>query len=411
MPATTVRKAFDVRVCVIGAGFAGLAAATELAAAGADVIVLEARDRVGGRVWSAPLDPADPASPVIERGAEFVLDGYHTLRSYAATLGLTLADTGMSYYVRTPVGVEGVDADAMRTVGRRLIEVLDGGGHFTSVVDLLASLDVAPALADAVLARVEISCAQQGKALDPEVLRHVASLEPLPSHRVAGGNQQIALRLAAALRDRIHLGVPARALDRSGDGVRVATDGGDVHADRVVLALPLPLLRTLPITPALPDYKHDVWASALVGEAAKLHVRLAEPAATSAVMSVPDRFWSWTARDGAGDVQRVLHCFAGSPAALTGLAVDAGPDAWLARVAAIRTDLALDLSRAVLTTWVDDPWARCAYLAESVARDEEMVGAVGPVHFAGEHTAGEWAGLMEGALRSGKRAAAEILAA
>jgi len=89
-----------VRVCVIGAGFAGLTAATELNASGIDVIVLEARDRVGGRVWSQPFDPAEPASPVIERGAEFILEGYDVLRSYADGLGLTLADTGMSYYVR-----------------------------------------------------------------------------------------------------------------------------------------------------------------------------------------------------------------------------------------------------------------------------------------------------------------------
>jgi monoamine oxidase len=60
-------------VIVIGAGFAGLAAATELADRGVDVLVLEARDRVGGRVWS---DRAGCA--VIERGAEFVLDGYES---------------------------------------------------------------------------------------------------------------------------------------------------------------------------------------------------------------------------------------------------------------------------------------------------------------------------------------------
>jgi monoamine oxidase len=87
-------------VIVIGAGFAGLAAATELADRGVDVRVLEARDRVGGRVWS---DRAGGA--VIERGAEFVLDGYDVLRQHAARFGLELADTGMSYYVREPRGV------------------------------------------------------------------------------------------------------------------------------------------------------------------------------------------------------------------------------------------------------------------------------------------------------------------
>ncbi|MSV74445.1 MAG: FAD-dependent oxidoreductase, partial [Actinobacteria bacterium] len=61
-----------MRIIIIGAGFAGLSAGMALADAGVDVLVLEARDRVGGRVWSQELVPGDPRT-VIERGAEFVL--------------------------------------------------------------------------------------------------------------------------------------------------------------------------------------------------------------------------------------------------------------------------------------------------------------------------------------------------
>jgi len=61
--------------------------------------VLEARGRVGGRVWSDELIPGDPRT-VIERGAEFVLDGYDVMRAVLAELGLGLADTVMSYYHR-----------------------------------------------------------------------------------------------------------------------------------------------------------------------------------------------------------------------------------------------------------------------------------------------------------------------
>jgi monoamine oxidase len=67
----------------------------------------------------------------------------------------------------------------------------------------------------------------------------------------------------------------------------------------------------------------------------------------------------------------------------------------------------------VLSTWHDDPWVRGAYSAQSLRSplDETVLGApVGPIHFAGEHTAGEQHALMEGALRSGVRAAEEILA-
>jgi monoamine oxidase len=69
----------------------------------------------------------------------------------------------------------------------------------------------------------------------------------------------------------------------------------------------------------------------------------------------------------------------------------------------------------LLTVWADDPWAKMAYSAEGTAAQPEdaalLQRAVGRVHFAGEHTAGEWAALMEGALRSGQRAATEVLRA
>ena len=68
----------------------------------------------------------------------------------------------------------------------------------------------------------------------------------------------------------------------------------------------------------------------------------------------------------------------------------------------------------VLTTWDDDPWAGFAYTADGLAAragdDELLTAPAGTVHFAGEHTAGDWRALMEGALRSGIRAADEVLA-
>jgi monoamine oxidase len=92
-----------VRVVVAGAGFAGLLAAYRVARAGHEVVVLEARDRVGGRVWSQELVPGDPRT-VVERGAEFVLDGYDQMRTLAGEFGLQLAEMAMSYYEREPRG-------------------------------------------------------------------------------------------------------------------------------------------------------------------------------------------------------------------------------------------------------------------------------------------------------------------
>ena len=101
-----------------------------------------------------------------------------------------------------------------------------------------------------------------------------------------------------------------------------------------------------------------------------------------------------------------MSSFAGSPAALAALEVERGPERWLASLARLRPDLPLDPGGALLSTWSDDPWAGAAYstspppeLAELCAR------GAGRLAFAGEHAGGEFAALMEGAIRSGRRAA------
>ena len=91
-----------------------------------------------------------------------------------------------------------------------------------------------------------------------------------------------------------------------------------------------------------------------------------------------------------------------------------GPAGWVDRAgrAALGARLDPDPGSALLSTWHDDPWVRGAYSARSISsplRDEDLAKPIGPLHFAGEHTAGEWHGLMEGALRSGRRAARQIL--
>jgi monoamine oxidase len=123
------------------------------------------------------------------------------------------------------------------------------------------------------------------------------------------------------------------------------------------------------------------------------------------VLSVPGRWWCWTAT-GAEDVQPVVSCFAGSVAALERLDVAAGPGAWLEALAELRPDLDLDPAGAVLSTWDDDPWVRAAY--SSAAPPEAAWAPAGPFHVCGEHTAGDRAALMDGALASGLRVAAEI---
>lgn len=398
-------------VAIVGAGFAGLAAATELHRAGIDVTVLEARDRVGGRVWSEELAAPDGTVAVIERGAEFILKGYDTLREFAARLGLEIADTGMSYYVREPRGAPGLDAAALAKAGGAVARAARANTA-GSVLDAIAAARISEPEAEAVRARVEISCALGADRLAASVLEHIASFESEPSHRIAGGNQGLARAMAESLggRDRLRLSTPVLALGRHGDRIRVRVDDGELDADRVILALPLPILRELAIDPPIPAWKREALDRVEIGHAAKLHLMLAAPAQTSAVMSIPDRFWCWTATAADGQVAPVLNCFAGSPGALDRLGVADGAVTWGALVRELRPDLDLAESGGVLTVWQEDPWARGAYRAEGLASVDAtaLEAPVDGLHFAGEYAAGAWSGLMEGALRSGARAAAEV---
>jgi monoamine oxidase len=105
-------------------------------------------------------------------------------------------------------------------------------------------------------------------------------------------------------------------------------------------------------------------------------------------------------------VQPVVSAFAGSSPALERLRVREGPAAWLDSLARLRPELALETDEAVLSTWDDDPWVSAAYSSSAPVDGWDPVG---PLHFCGEHTAGPNRALMEGALRSGIRAAGEIL--
>jgi len=397
---------------VVGAGFAGLACADRLLDLGHQVDVMEARDRVGGRVWSQRLVAEDPAT-LVERGAEFVLDGYSALVDVAHRLGLSLVDTGMSYYVREPRGAVSTTPTAMAHAGRRLAAAARTAAPSTSLRDLADQVGGDAAATAACVARISLSCAYPPELLSARAaLEASAEIEWKPSHRVAGGNHLVALGLAKRLGHRVHTEAVVSAIVTGTGQVGVATGDADVSADAVVVTVPASLTNTIAFDPPLPTWKLDALSRLGLGQAAKLHVPLAATAPTSAVLDVDRGYWCWTAHGADGRPQPVVHCFAGAKPQLDGLAVDDGPSAWVAALSQLRPDLRLTPQGAVLTTWNDDPWAAMAYSAFSTQQRPgdaaALARSIGPVHFAGEHTAGDWAALMEGALRSGIRAADEI---
>ena len=391
-----------MRVIVVGAGFAGLAAADALANAGVDVEVFEARDRVGGRVWSVPF-----AGAVAERGAEFVLPHDRTVRAVADRLGLALVRKGTLYGNREPRGgshpVSG--AEVLAAVTR--LGSAPGAG---TLVDVLGRGEVEPDVAEAIRARFEVSCAYPADDLDSSVLTEggAGAFGDFDTWTVEGGNDRIARELAAGLHGAVRLSAPVSSVAWRDGEVRVVAGGREAAADAAVIAVPASVLSRVSFDPPLPRAKTEV----RYGQAAKLFVGLRTPAPPSQTLSVPDRFWCYTQLGADGDPLPFVGAFAGSPRALESLDVRSGPGHWLAALGRLRPDLDLDVDSVLLSTWADDPWVQGAYSAGSATSPIDTVAlrrSVGPLAFAGEHTAGGWHGLMEGALRSGQRAAQELL--
>jgi monoamine oxidase len=363
------------------------------------VIVFEARDRVGGRVHSTRLDNG----AVVELGAEFILPGYDVLRGTAARLGLELYEKGTLYGDREPRDGPPVTREELLAADAALLNPGTG-----SIADALERLVPSPGARRAVAARLAVSSAYELEDQDASTLAEGATrFGDFPSHGVVGGNDRLALALAEQLGGAVRTSTAVTRVAWSADGVVLRAGTGEVSADGCVIATPAPHALELEWDPPLPRWKQDALATVRYGQAAKLFLALVASAPPSQTLSVPLRFWTWTQHG-----IPVAASFAGSPSALESLEIDRGPGRWAEAVRRLRPDLEFADVPPLLSTWHDDPWARGAYSARTLSSpldDEALARPVGAVAFAGEHTAGPWHALMEGALRSGLRAASEAV--
>ena len=397
------------RVGVIGAGFAGLAAADALRAGGAEVTVLEARDRVGGRVWSVPFGEG----AVVERGAEFILPGYDSMNALAARFGIPMVLKGTPYGRRVPIGEEAVSQADLEGAFDRVArgEAADAA----SAADAIATLDLDPRLSKVIQTRVAISNGHPAHDLSASVLDEGAStFGDFDNHTLEGGNMRLADALAAELGAAVHLSSPVRRVRWSQGAVNIATDQAEIEVDAVVVAIPTAPLAGIRFDPPLEGATAEALRAVTYGQNSKLFVRLRAPAPPSAIMSVAGHFWTYTQLGADGRPAPFVTGYTGTMSAIDDLGGSDRFERWVTALIALRGDLDLEPESAMLSSWHDDPWVRGSYSARTLSsplRDEDLVKPIGPLFFAGEHTAGEWHGLMEGALRSGRRAAEQVLSA
>ncbi len=436
---------------IVGAGVAGLAAARALVAGGQRVLLLEARDRVGGRVATV----RDPASAVpLELGPEFVHgDPPETWEVIRAARLPAVAVDGEHWY-----------ADGGRLEER--------GDLFERMHEVLGQLD-ATRVPDRSIAEFLSACVpdplDEGRAL---AQRYVEGFHAADTHEAsersiaraeqasgtAGGEHQFRVLtgygsvvrwLADGLepgRAELRLNTVVRELQWSSTGVelRVASRTGtplpSTTARRALVTLPLGVLRAPPgsegavvFTPPLPAAKGEAIALLRAGSVVRVTVRFRE------------RFWVDGERDGVPDLARLSFLHSRDPwfpvwwtaypvAAPILVGWAGGPRA--AELAALGTSGVLDRAfgslaalfarpRAELEAlaegwythdWMGDPFARGAYSYAAVGGSEAPQALAAPIDdvlfFAGEATVGDGdIGTVHGAMRSGRRAANQILSA
>ena len=404
-----------LRVLVLGGGLAGLAAARELTDTGCDVTVLEARDRVGGRVWSVALDNGE----VAEMGAEWIMPDSTELQAWATRFGVPLIEPGIDYRrreARGPGASSLDDQDAFLAAADDSFSAIppdEVAG--LSLGTFLDALDAPGSGRDAVRMRLQgTNATDLGRVALRAVGGRGAFAAPSATYRRMGpGNQALANAIAASLPD-VRLGHRVRSVAHDATGVVTGIEGlVEVAGSAAIVALPVRIAANLRFDPFLPDDLAIALRELPMGVASKFAVPVEAVPPLRAVQSAELPFWCWVANGDDAAPRRCLAAFAGSDLAEEALGTRAGdPGPWLERLLTLNPDLVPN-GAPVMKSWALDPLAMGAYAAwdnRSWDRMEEFERTIGWLAFAGEHTAGaEYNGTMEGALRSGVRAAAQVL--
>jgi monoamine oxidase len=412
---------------IIGAGLAGLAAAERLVRAGRAVTILEARNRIGGRVWTVDGGPVP-----LELGPEWI-EGEGAVHDSLVRQGDRLVRAEGNRMRRTSgrwESLEDLPAVVRRLLGRANRDV----GPDRSLREGLDRCCAGPELDDAraqLIAYVEGFHAADPARLSLDWLSEVEESEPADASelRSRAGAGRVVDALAASLKGKgeFRLDTVVREIHWEPGEVRILTadDAEPLRAASAIVTVPLPLLDALRFVPDLPE-KRDAARLLVMGPVVKLLLRFREPfwreidplreALFLHAFDQPFPTW-WTAIE---PEVPLLTAWAGGPqakrlgnageSALVELAVTSLAGA----LGMARSDVARLLEGHHYHDWNGDPFALGAYTYVSVGGGEAHRALARPVadtlFFAGEATCGGGHNAtMEGALQSGWRAAEQLL--
>jgi monoamine oxidase len=458
---STLPKKADV--IVVGAGLAGLSAARAIARAGRSVIVLEARERVGGRTWNRPIT----GGSYIDAGAEFVGPTQDRIKALAQAVGVQTFptyNTGNNVYWKDgkretyaasgPTGVAPPDPTLLPDI----LQIVQRLNTMAQQIDVKAPWNAAEALewdsqtfytwlkanevnpefmrlaataTDAIFGQeprdlsllyVLFYLAASGDETHPGTFeRNFQTAEGAQEERFVGGSQQISLKVAAELGSSVVLNAHVRQIAQNAKGVKVQLDKGLLSAKQVIVAVPPALTARIDYEPLLPALRDQLTQRAPMGSYAKVDVVYDRP------------FWREEGLTGQtvslnGPVRVTFDSTPdeGSPGVLLGFIGGTDARTWYGLSAEQRRQAVLDnfadyfgeKARTPLE-YVENAWAE-----ERFSRGDPVAGLgpgtlldfgaalrepVGRIHWAGTETSDYWVGYMDGAVRSGERAAAEVL--
>lgn len=444
----------DGDVIVVGAGLAGLVAARDVVAAGHDVTVLEARDRVGGRTLTVELDDGD----AVDLGAQWIGPGQERIKALVADLGLETFpqyDEGRGRFVTgrdategpDPIaalplhdrlslsvaiwrlerlrqrvdleapwespGAERLDAMSVETWKRRILKTSRSRAFFDAVIRAIFTSE--PAELSLLYA---LTYFQAGGGFE-----RLASVEGgAQQTRIVGGTQQIARALAADLGDAVRLESPVRHIERGEEAVTVSAGGETHRGTYAIVAVPPTMAGRIDYDPPLPVARDALTQRMPMGSVVKCVATYEEP------------FWreagySGAVLDAAGVVGLAFDDSPqdGSTGALVGFLLGDRARTWSERPPSDRREQVIaafadhfgpdahDPIEYVDRAWSTERWSGGCYAGNMppgtmTSLGEALREPVGRIHWSGTETATRWYGYMDGAVRSGERAASEVLA-
>lgn len=443
-----------VDVAVVGAGLAGLMAARQLEAVGHTVVVLEARDRVGGRTLNAFTESGD----VVEMGGHWIGPTQERVAALADSVDvgtfptycegeglLVAAGRKMRYETHPPLGrmvatdlalVQARFSRLMRRVDLRNpwdtpgAERLDGMTFETWLRRNVATRGAREIFGTSIAGVIAMTSSEMSLLGALFAVRTATDLETLvgvrggaQQDRLVGGPQRLSERMAEGLGDRVVLGSSVSRIEERGDSVVVSSKRINVTARRAVVALPPALAARIEYDPPLPSSREGLLQHMPHGSVIKFHVTYDEPFWRADGLSGqafdPSMPMAWTLDN---TPER------GSPGVLVGFFEPRAARRYGSATMDERRRVAVQClerffgSRAadpgeyLELDWSAERWTRGCYFGQPTPGAWTQFGRAlrepcGKIHWAGAETAVYWNGYMDGAVESGERAAHEVAAA